>query len=95
MRKALLATIALALVGATFYLGAQPGTDTVKVRLKLIDASTGNSIVGIVRVLDEAGKHIVLPGLYDRMTALTKDNPGVHWYIIPAGGARCDTWRAR
>jgi hypothetical protein len=87
MRKTFLATITLALMGAVFFLTAQPRGDHARVRLKLVDAATGKNVVGMVRVLDRSGKHVVLPGLYDRMTALTVDNPGVHWYIVPVGGA--------
>jgi len=87
MRKVVLTSLALAVVGATLYLGAQPQNEQVKVRFKLLDASSGKPITGIVRVLDAKSKHVELPGLYDRMTALTKDNAGVHWYIIPANGA--------
>lgn len=95
MRKFVLLAVALALVGATFYLAAQPQTDRVKIRLKLVDAANGKSVAGIVRVLDQGKKHVELPGLFDRMTGLTKDNPGVHWYCVPAGGADTELPRGK
>src|SRR5260370_18537083 len=69
------------------FLGAQPQPASVKVHLRLIDAETGKSVAGIVRVTGADGKHLELPGLFDRMAGLATDLPGVHWYVVPAGGA--------
>ncbi len=86
MRKQLLGAICFAVVGLTVYLGAQPQTDRVKVRLRLVDAATGKNVSGMVRAFDADRKTVEMPGLFNRMTGLTKDLPGVHWYIVPADG---------
>ena len=86
MCKPLLAFPSLAVLGACVFVAAQDA-GPAKVRLRLVDAATGNSIGGIVRVTDADGKQIELPGLFDRMAGLVKDLPGVHWYVVPAGGA--------
>ncbi|MSQ93855.1 MAG: hypothetical protein EXR98_04780 [Gemmataceae bacterium] len=95
MRRTFSAVFALTLVGATFYLGAQPQTERVKLRIKLVDAATGKPMAGIVRVLDADKKYVELPGLFDRITGLTKDNPGVHWYCVPLEGADTTLPRAK
>ncbi|MBM3995646.1 MAG: hypothetical protein FJ303_16060 [Planctomycetes bacterium] len=87
MQKLLLGLLSLTAIGLGVYLGAQPQTGPAKVRIRLVDAGTGKGVVGMVRVLTADKKHVELAGLYDRMTGLVKDNPGVHWYLVPAGGA--------
>jgi hypothetical protein len=86
-RKLLVGVLCLAVLGVSVYLGAQPNGERVKLRLRLVDADTGKGVAGMVRVTDADKKTVELPGLFDRMTGLTKDLPGVHWYILPAGGA--------
>ncbi len=95
MRKLLLGMLSIGLLSVTFYLAAQPQSDRVKIRVNLVDAATGKSISGMVRFLDADKKHVELPGLFDRMTGLTKDNPGVHWYCVPTGGAQTTLPRAK
>lgn len=95
MRKLLLVSISLAILTVGVFIAAQPNKDRVKVRLRLVDAATGKGVIGIVRVLDANQKHVELPGLFDRMTGLTKDNPGVHWYIVPADGAETTAPRGK
>ncbi len=87
MRKLLLGLLSAAVLGVSVFVGAQPQNERVKVRFKLVDAANGKSVAGIVHVLDADKKTVELPGLFDRMVGLTKDLPGVHWYVIPAGGA--------
>lgn len=86
MQKALLAATCLVAVGLTVYLSAQPQNDRVKIRLRLVDAATGKGVTGIVRVFDADKKPVEMPGLFNRMAGLTKDLPGVRWYIVPADG---------
>ena len=95
MRKLLLVLISLALLSAGVFLAAQPQAERGKIRLRLVDGATGKSVGGMVRVLGPDGKNIELPGLFDRMTGLTKDLPGVHWYVVPAGGAETTLPRAK
>src|SRR5262245_39551734 len=87
MRKLLAALIGAAILGAGVYLGAQPQTERIKVKIKLLDADTNKPITGIIRVSSAKEKYVQLPGLFDRMTGMPKDLPGVHWYCIPPDGA--------
>jgi hypothetical protein len=84
MRNLFLGLLCLIVLGVTVFLGAQPQQDRVKIRLRLVDAATGKNVTGMVRVRDADKKTLELPGLFDRMTGLTKDLPGVHWYVVPA-----------
>src|SRR5205085_3243871 len=86
MRTLLLSSISVTILGLGILVGAQPQGASVKLRLRLVDAGTGHSVGGIVKVTDAEGKLVELPGLFDRMAGLTKDLPGVHWYVVPAGG---------
>jgi hypothetical protein len=85
----------LLVVGISAFLGAQPQSERLKVRVRLLDAATGKSVAGIVRVSSPDSKYVELPGLFDRMTGLTKDLPGVHWYVVPASGAETTLPRAK
>jgi len=87
MRKALVIAVVSTLLGVGVFLGAQSQTERVSVKLRLVDAATGKGVVGMVHVSGADGKSMQLPGLYDRITGLTKDMPGIHWYIVPADGA--------
>jgi hypothetical protein len=87
MRKLLVCLITAATLGLTVYLAAQGQPDRVKVKLRLLEAGTGKPMAGIVHVSAGDGNSVELPGLFDRMTGMTKDLPGVHWYCIPASGA--------
>ncbi len=87
MRKLLLLAISAAAFTGAFYLAEQPDSKHVKIRIRLVDAGdVGKYLGGMVRVLDAEKKHVPLPELFDRMTGLTKDNPGVHWFLIREGG---------
>ena len=86
MRKLVLGVVSGLTMGICVFVGTQPRSDTVKIRLRLIDTETGKDLAGIVRVFGPDNKQIELPGLFDRMAGMTKDLPGVHWYVIPVGG---------
>src|SRR5438045_4062210 len=87
MRKLLLGGICLVVLCLCVFLRAQPQPDRLKVRLRLVDAATGKPVAGLVRVTGADGKPVPLPGLFDRLTGLKKELPGVHWYVVPAEGA--------
>jgi hypothetical protein len=87
LRKVLFGCIGVLVVAASVFVSASAQDERSKVRLRLVDAANGQGVGGIVRVTDTGGKMIELPGLFDRMAGLTKDLPGVHWYVIPAAGA--------
>ena len=80
---------------AAFTLALRPQSTTrIKFRIKLVDAENGKGIAGIVHV-SGTEKYVELPGLFDRMTGLTKDMPGIHWYIVPADGAETSLPRGK
>lgn len=87
MRKLLIAVCSLGIVGAGVYLAAQPQDQRIKLRFKLLDDNTNKPISGILRVSSADKNYVELPGLFDRITGMTKDLPDVHWYCIPADGA--------
>src|SRR5688572_5920353 len=58
-----------------------------KVRLQLVDATTGEKIGGMVRVFPAgAKKPVELPGLLDRLRGLKKNDTLIGWYVVPAAG---------
>jgi hypothetical protein len=94
MRKLLLTAICLGVLGVAVLLGGQ-AQDRVRVRLRLLDAATGKSMAGVVRITGPDSKPVELSGLFDRMAGLTKDLPGVHWYVVQAEGAQTQLPRAK
>jgi hypothetical protein len=95
MRKLFATVLCLLLVGISIFVGAQPEGERCKVRLRLLDADNGQPVSGIVRITGADGKQIELTGLFDRMAGLTKDMPGVHWYVVPVAGAAISLPRDR
>src|ERR1700722_18939042 len=87
MRKLILGLMSALIMVLCVFVRAQPQPETVKLRLRLVDAETGQNVAGIVRVFDADNKQVELEGLFERMAGMTKDLPGVHWYVIPSGGA--------
>ncbi len=95
MRRIFFGLASFVVLALTVYLGAQPGDASIKLRIKLVDAETGEAIPGIVRVLDANGRMLELPGLFARTAGLVKDLPGVHWYCVPAKGAETNLPRGK
>jgi hypothetical protein len=95
MRKLLLAVCCCLPFAASVFVGAQSGGQTVNLRLRLVDADTGKGVAGIVRVLGADQKPIELAGLFDRLTGLKKEMPGISWYVVPADGATVALPRAK
>jgi hypothetical protein len=95
MRCVFLAPACALVLGLCAYLSSQPRTDTVKVRLKLVDA-TGKDIGGMVRVFPEGkDEPLPLPGLYDRLTGLAKSETVRGWHVLPPKGVELSLPRAR
>lgn len=96
MRSTLISTICIALLGLCAFLGAEPGEETVQVRLRLVDAETGKDIAGIVRVFAKADdKPLSLSGLFDRLRGIEKVESGAAgWHVVPASGATTTLPRA-
>ncbi len=95
MRRVLFGLTSFVVLALTVYLGAQSGDGQFKLRMKLVDAETGEAISGIVRVLADDGRMLELPGLFARTAGLVKDLPNVHWYCIPASGAETTVPRGK
>jgi hypothetical protein len=96
MRCILLAPACALALGLCAYLSGQPQAKSVTVRLKLVDAATGKDVGGMVRALavgkDEA---LRLPGLFDRLTGLTRSRALRGWHVVPPGGAETSMPRER
>src|SRR5262245_28819440 len=96
MRSLLLAPACALVLGLCAYLTSQPQTETVKVRLKLVDATTGKGLAGMVRVFAEGkDEPLRLPGLFDRLTGLTRTDTVRGWYVLPASGGAITLPRGR
>jgi hypothetical protein len=96
MRTKLLALICVGALGVCAYLGARNDGDTVTVRLKLVDARTGQPVGGIVRLLSmDQDKPLALPKLYHRLRGLEKAESSSGWYVVPAGGADTEVPRGK
>src|SRR5262245_45093770 len=96
MRSFLLGSACTAVLGLCAYLGGKPDDETVKVRLKLVDAATGKEFEGIVRVFPQGkGEPLRLAGLFDRLRGLTPSKDARGWYVVPPQGAPVTLPRAR
>jgi hypothetical protein len=97
MRSIFLILVCTLVLSLCAYLGrGAPEPDTVKLRLKLIDAATNKDVGGIVRVFPE-GKDtpVPLPGLFDRLRGLKPAREVQGWYVVPASGIQTALPRAR
>src|SRR5262249_52929163 len=99
MRKALTLAFTVGILGLCVVLqadSAKKERDPVKVRIQLVDADTGKSIGGIIRIY-RAGedKPLPLPGLYDRLRGLNKTATLAGWHVVPAAGGSTSLPRAR
>src|SRR5262249_19023868 len=99
MRRILLFALSVGLLGLGVYFQAEPTraeSDGIKVRLRLVDADTGNPIPGIVRVFQaDDKKPLVLPGLYDRLKGLKPTATLAGWSVVPAAGGETTLPRAK
>src|SRR5438445_2402913 len=88
MRTAVLGAVSVTVLAICALFGTTQNTDPVKLRLRLVDAKTGDAVAGIVRVTVRGNDNPAeLPGLYPRLRGI-KTSPSVAgWYIVPAGGA--------
>jgi hypothetical protein len=87
-RSILLSVACFSLMGLCAFLGARAQPASVKLRLRLVDATSGKSLPGIVRI-HAAGqeKALPLPGLYDRLRGLQLPDSLWGWHVVPAGEA--------
>ncbi len=95
MRSAFLAFVSVAVLACCAWLSAGPDPDAVSVKLRLVDADSGNSIAGMVRVSPrDADKPLALPNLFDRLKGLERSPTVAGWYVVPADGAMTTLPRA-
>jgi hypothetical protein len=88
MRSTLLAFIATSVLGACALFSAQPPTESVKVRFRLLDADSGKIMPGVVRVVaKDSGKPQPLPGLLDRLKGVEKKTDTAGWFVVSGDGA--------
>jgi hypothetical protein len=88
MKTIILVPVCAVALGLCAYLSGKPESDTVKLRLRLIDAATEKDIGGMVRIFPQGkDRPLVLAGLFDRLRGLkpTRDVQG--WYVVPTRGA--------
>lgn len=87
MRSLLRMLGCVAALGLCAFLGAKPEADPLQVRLRLLDADTGQGVSGIVRIFPkDSDKPLPLPGLFDRLKGIDRRTV-VGWYVLPAEGA--------
>ena len=95
MRSVLLGLVCVLVLGLTALLGAKAEPETVKVRLRLLDAGSGKGIAGIVRVFPkEKDKPLAVPSLFDRLKGLERSAVVAGWQVVPAEGASTSLPRA-
>src|SRR5436190_7114866 len=96
MRSILLAPVCALVLGLCAYLGSDTKPESVKVRLKLVDAATGKAVGGMLRVLPQGKDEPVrLSGLYSRLTELKQPDAIPGWYVLPPKGAETSLPRTR
>jgi hypothetical protein len=96
MRRILLGTGCFLGVMLCAYLTAQPEDTKSRVRLRLVDASSGKDMAGIVRVFaKDSERPAPLPGLFPRLRGLKVSDAVAGWYVVPSGGAETTLPRAQ
>ena len=58
------------------------GARLCRVRIEIVDADTGEPVPGLVRVRDEDGAILGLPGLMNRGVMLNRRHAGKDWYAL-------------
>src|SRR5262245_30537388 len=95
MRRLALGMVSAVVVATCAYLSARPD-EPAKLRLRLVDAKTGNAVAGVVRVTAQGRENPVeLPGLYPRLRGLKVPPAVAGWHVVPAAGADTTLPRAQ
>jgi hypothetical protein len=94
MRSPVLHFACVAIIGVCAFVAAEPEKTTVKVRIRLLDADTGDGMAGIIRVSSGEGKPLALENLFERRKGLNRSAAADGWYIVPASGAAVTLPRA-
>src|SRR5262249_13075851 len=98
MRKSIALTITGVVLSLCVYLKADSGAATTdcKVRLRLVDSQTGQSLGGMVRIFRTGqAEPVLLAGLIDRLRGLERSATVAGWYVVPASGAETSLPRAK
>src|SRR5262245_16120582 len=98
MRKLLVLVFSASLLSLCVYLQAEPTRkdEDVKLRVKLVDADTGKSVPGMIRVFRVGEmKPLPLPGLYDRLRGLKTTATLAGWCVVPSAGGETTLPRAK
>jgi hypothetical protein len=96
MRTLFLSTTCCLVLGLCAYLSAKAQKENVTTRLRLVDAQTGKSLAGLVRVFrPDSDKPMALAGLFNRLLGLDRSAAAAGWYVVPAAGAKTSLPRAR
>eukprot|EP00913_Durusdinium_trenchii_P008970 g8436.t1 len=75
---------ALMMGGAVFVATAtRRQSGDCEITLKLVDATSGGELAGLIRIRDEAGKVVPVAGLMSRGTGLTRQKPLAEWFVLP------------
>lgn len=83
------------LLGLSAVLSAKPQVHSAKIRIRLVDAGSGNGRAGIVRIYRaDSDKPLTLPGLYDRLRGLQRSDAVAGWHVVAANGADVELPRA-
>src|SRR5262245_25728985 len=96
MRLLILKAVCCLMVGLSALLSASSDNADAKVRVRLVDATTGKPRGGIVRIF-RAGEErpLKLAGLFDRLQGLERSETVAGWYVVPAAGAEIALPRAK
>jgi hypothetical protein len=95
MRSVFLAVTCILVLGMSALWSVRADRETVKVRLRLVDAETGKGLGGMVRGFPKDGdKPIPLPGLFDRLRGLQRSATVAGWHVVGAAGAETSLPRA-
>src|SRR5438552_12744632 len=88
MRTAVLGAVSVTVLAICALFGTTQNTEPVKLRLRLVDAKTGDAVAGIVRVTVRGNDNPAeLPGLYPRLRGVKTSPDVAGWHVVPAAGA--------
>jgi hypothetical protein len=94
--RPLLTVVCLTVLGLCALLAGSPKNGDFKIRLRLVDAETGQDVGGMVRIKDgESGKFIKPHGLLDRMQGFQVPEDCQGWHVVPVGGGETALPRRR
>jgi hypothetical protein len=96
MRRFLLAPVVAVTVSAAAFIGGAAPEGNATVGLRLVDATTGEAVGGMVRIR-AAGRDqpLTLPRLLDRMRGLERSEVRAGWHVVPVRGAALEVPRQK